>query len=139
MERRILLLMLSIVLGFGRRAGAVGGADYLPNMGMPEWAATSLSDASATAGYEGTVGQTVGGEIGLADQVRDHQASEALPKAPAALPDPLHQRSSLQEAMGLTPNTLAQTQERVTSQEGVGGAAETPMQVRERLMAMMGR
>lgn len=133
-----LVLTSLIVLVIGLPAGAIGGADDAPRVGMPEWAAGPRPESPLAAHHEGTVGQALGGGVGLSEQVRARLTDRETLGAGVGLSDSLRARLMTQGALGTASGAPSQIQERLMNRANVGAAVGMPQQVRERLMAMVG-
>jgi hypothetical protein len=140
MRKLWLLLMLFSVCVMCLPAGAVGSAADAPRVGMPEWAAAyqQASPDDADGQQESTVGQPLGGGVGLAEQIRARLTNRESLGAGVGLSDALRERLMEQGALGTNSGASEEIQQRLMNRETLGAAVGMPERIRERLLGLTG-
>ena len=134
-KSRLLLASLGLLV-LCLPAGAVGNAGEAARVGMPEWAAAYEKWSSTDAEQEGTVGQPLGGGVGLSEQIRERLMNRESLGAGVGLSDPLRERLMNQGALGTNSGAAEGIQLRLMNRETLGAAVGMPERIRERLLGI---
>ena len=139
MAKTGMVLVVVATLALPGTVGAIGRADVGAGVGMPEWAAGPRPETPVAATHEGSVGQALGGGVGMPEHIRERLMAHETLGAAVGMPDSIRERLTAQGALGTAAGMPEPIRERLMSHETLGVAVGMPEQVRARLMALAGQ